>query len=126
MTQSGHELRVRELFESVLVSDNCRLLVFQGPFLFNKRLVNHTIGYKIGVNFEDCEMHCYFENKCVSVNYQVDTETCELNNAKVDSARSGTLLLPGRVFTPYLIEPVSVEPIGPFFFLSLSSLSLHL
>ena len=29
----------------------------------------------------NCEMHCYFENKCVRVNYQVDTETCELNNA---------------------------------------------
>lgn len=43
--------------------------------------MNHTIGYKIGVDFEDCEMHCYFENKCVSVNYQVDTEKCELNNA---------------------------------------------
>ena len=81
MTQSGYELKVRELFESVLVSDNCRVLVFQGPFLFNKRLVRHTIGYKIGVDFEDCEMHCYFKNKCVSVNYQVDTETCELNNA---------------------------------------------
>ncbi|CAH3146301.1 unnamed protein product, partial [Porites evermanni] len=60
----------------------CRVLVFQGPLLFNnKRLVNHTIGYKIGVDFEDCEMHCYFEKNCVSVNYQVDTETCELNNA---------------------------------------------
>ena len=43
--------------------------------------MNHTIGYKIGVDFEDCEMHCYLENKCVSVNYQVHTETCELNNA---------------------------------------------
>ena len=43
--------------------------------------MNHTIGYKIGVDFEDCEMHCYFEKNCVSVNYQVDTETCELNNA---------------------------------------------
>ena len=43
--------------------------------------MNHTIGYKIGVDFEHCEMHCYFEKKCVSVNYQVDTETCELNNA---------------------------------------------
>ena len=81
MTQSGHELKIREVFESVLVSDNCRVLVFQGPFLFNKRLVSHTIGYKIGVDFENCEMHCYLENKCVSVNYQIDTETCELNNA---------------------------------------------
>ena len=66
----------------VLVSDNCRLLAFPPPFFFiNKRFVNHTIGTKIVVDIETCKLQCYYEHNCVSVNYHVNTKTCELNNA---------------------------------------------
>ncbi|CAH3190828.1 unnamed protein product, partial [Porites lobata] len=64
------------------VSENCRILVFPPPFFFiNKRLVNHTIGTRADVDFETCKLHCYHENNCVSVNYCVNTQKCELNNA---------------------------------------------
>ena len=66
----------------VLVSDNCRILAFPPPFFFiNKRFVNHTTGTKIVVDFETCKLQCYYEDNCVSVNYHVNTKTCELNNA---------------------------------------------
>ena len=66
----------------VLVSDNCRILAFPPPFFFiNKRFVNHTIGTKIVVDIETCKLQCYYEHNCVSVNYHVNTKTCELNNA---------------------------------------------
>ena len=66
----------------VLVSDNCRILAFPPPFFFiNKRFVNHTIGTKIVVDIETCKLQCYYEHNCVSVNYHVNSKTCELNNA---------------------------------------------
>ena len=67
----------------VPASDNCRILAFRAPFFFiGKRLVNHSIGKKESVDdIEICKRHCYYEDNCVSVNYDVDTKTCELNNA---------------------------------------------
>ena len=32
-------------------------------------------------DFENCKLHCYYDHNCVSVNYHVNTKTCELNNA---------------------------------------------
>ncbi|XP_073250972.1 uncharacterized protein [Porites lutea] len=62
--------------------ENCRILVFPPPFFFiDKRLVNHTIGTRADVDFENCKLHCYFENNCTSVNYREKNKTCELNNA---------------------------------------------
>ena len=56
--------------------------MFPPPFFFiNKRLVNHTIGTRAGVDFETCKLHCYHENNCVSVNYREKKKRCELNNA---------------------------------------------
>ena len=43
--------------------------------------MNHTIGTKIVVDIETCKLQCYYEHNCVSVNYHVNTKTCELNNA---------------------------------------------
>ena len=44
--------------------------------------MNHTVGKKESVDdIEICKRHCYYEDNCVSVNYDVDTKTCELNNA---------------------------------------------
>ena len=43
--------------------------------------MNHTIGTKIVVDVETCKLQCYYEHNCVSVNYHVNTKTCELNNA---------------------------------------------
>ena len=56
--------------------------MFPPPFFFlNKHLVNHRIGTRAGVDFETCKLYCYHENNCVSVNYRVNTQKCELNNA---------------------------------------------
>ena len=43
--------------------------------------MNHTIRTKIVVDIETCKLQCYYEHNCVSVNYHVNTKTCELNNA---------------------------------------------
>ena len=65
-----------------LVLGNCRILAFPAPYLFiDKRLVNHTIGTKTVVDFENCKLHCYYEHNCVGVNYHVGTQKCEFNNA---------------------------------------------
>ena len=46
--------------------------------------MNHTIETKIVADFENCKLHCYYDNKCVNVNYHVSTKTCEFNKDLID------------------------------------------
>ncbi|XP_015763707.1 PREDICTED: neurogenic locus notch homolog protein 1-like [Acropora digitifera] len=65
----------------------CRQLFFPAKFMFgDRRLTKHTIATIKVVDFDFCEMQCYNQLNCVSINFKVlpDSEglhECELNNA---------------------------------------------
>ena len=55
-------------------------------FFAERRLVNHTIEEKRVKNLDDCELFCYLNDNCVSLNFKKDPDDngahiCELNNA---------------------------------------------
>ena len=63
-------------------------MVFPDYYFFaERRLVNHTIENKSVNNLDDCELMCYLNDDCVSLNFEKDPEyneavhICELNNA---------------------------------------------
>ena len=63
-------------------------MVFPDYYFFaERRLVNHTIDEKLVKNLDDCELFCYLNDDCVSLNYKKDPENdktgynCQLNNA---------------------------------------------
>ena len=63
-------------------------MVFPDYYFFaERRLVNHTIEKKGVNNLDDCELMCYLNDHCVSLNFEKDPENnrplhiCELNNA---------------------------------------------
>ena len=63
-------------------------MVFPDYYFFAERcLVNHTIEKKLVTNLDDCELMCYLNDDCVSLNFKKDPEDeeplhiCELNNA---------------------------------------------
>ena len=67
---------------SLHFSGECRQLVFpQFFFVANKRLVNHTIKTVKVQDMDYCEWMCYKEPDCVSVNFEIGTRQCDLNNA---------------------------------------------
>ena len=71
-------------FFPFLNSGNCRVLAFPSYFLIaDKCLEGHTI--LIVQHVSDmglCELLCYNEPNCVSVNYEIQTQIrCELNNS---------------------------------------------
>ena len=71
-------------FFSFFISDNCRVLAFPSYFLIaDKCLESHT--FLIVQHVPDmglCELLCYNEPNCVSVNYEIQTQKrCELNNS---------------------------------------------
>ncbi|XP_067045973.1 delta-like protein A [Acropora muricata] len=64
----------------------CRQLLFPSDGFGNKRLTNHGITTQNVSDLDLCELHCYHEPNCVSINFKVipDSEglhKCELNNA---------------------------------------------
>ena len=63
-------------------------MVFPDCYFFaERRLVNHTIETRKVKNFDDCELLCYLNDNCVSLNFKKDPDNidavhiCELNNA---------------------------------------------
>ena len=65
-----------------------RAVVFPDYYFFAERsLVNHTIETRKLKNFDDCELFCYLNDNCVSLNFKKDPDDneavriCELNNA---------------------------------------------
>ena len=76
----------------VIISDSCRELLFPSFLFFvGKRLLNHTIRTLQVQDLDECELQCYYEHDCVSINFknkanQTDRKhTCELNNSTHDS-----------------------------------------
>ena len=63
-------------------------MVFPDYYFFaERRLVNHTIETRKVKNFDDCELLCYLNDNCASLNFKKDPDNnepvhiCELNNA---------------------------------------------
>ena len=61
-------------------------MVFPDYYFFTKRrMVKHTIENKGVNNLDDCELMCYLNDDCVSLNFEKDPDnneqvhTCELN-----------------------------------------------
>ena len=62
-------------------------MVFPDYYFFaERRLVNHIIETRKVKNFDDCELLCYLNDNCVSLNFKKDPDNnktvniCELNN----------------------------------------------
>ena len=70
-----------------ILSGNCRNLAFPSVFFFaNKRLLKHNIKAVKVSDMDVCELLCYQEPNCVSVNFNSTSNSdgkyiCELNNA---------------------------------------------
>ena len=73
-----------------LLSGPCRELAFPSFLFFaNKRLLNHTIRVLQVQGLDECELRCYHEHNCVSINFKHKVLTsgkysCELNNSTHD------------------------------------------
>jgi len=65
------------------LSDQCRDLEFPGSYFFyGERLINHVIRTIKVLDQDSCELQCYLEHNCVSVNFEyTGTHNCDLNNA---------------------------------------------
>ena len=77
---------------NLLTSERERTMLFPDYyFLAERRLVNHTIETREVKNLDDCELLCYLNDNCVSLNFKIDLRNnsennksghiCELNNA---------------------------------------------
>jgi len=81
------EHQLRYLLFVTSVSGECRQLAFPSFFFFaDKRLVSHSITTVRVRDMDACELLCYQEPNCVSVNFEnkaslEGTYRCELNNA---------------------------------------------
>ena len=69
-------------------SESDRKMLFPDYYFFaERRLVNHMIEEKRVKNLDDCELLCYLNDDCVSLNFKKDPDDnepvhiCELNNA---------------------------------------------
>lgn len=67
--------------------DECRELDFPGVLTFyGERLINHEIRTVNVLDQDFCELSCYLENNCVSINLELEasmsgTHKCDLNNS---------------------------------------------
>ena len=63
--------------------DQCRELEFPGLYFFyGQRLINHVIRTIKALDQDSCELQCYMEHNCVSINFDfTGTHNCDLNNA---------------------------------------------
>ncbi|XP_015765774.1 PREDICTED: sushi, von Willebrand factor type A, EGF and pentraxin domain-containing protein 1-like isoform X2 [Acropora digitifera] len=65
----------------------CRQLFFRADFTFgNRRLIKHVIESVNVSDFDNCELRCYHQPNCVSINFNIIRDSggfhkCELNNA---------------------------------------------
>ena len=78
------------LISSLILSflERERAMLFPDYYFFAKRrLENYTIETRKVKNLDDCELMCYMNDNCVSLNFKKDADNneqvhiCELNNA---------------------------------------------
>ena len=73
--------------DPLIFQGECRQLSFPANYMFgNRRLVKHVIATVEVVDLNLCELQCYHQPNCVSINFNVISDSdrlheCELNNA---------------------------------------------
>ena len=73
--------------DPLIFQGECRQLSFPADYMFgNRRLVKHIIATVEVVDLNLCELQCYQQPNCVSINFNVISDSgrlheCELNNA---------------------------------------------
>ena len=71
-------LSVRPLLERMtfrmhlLSGDECRTLLFEFSVEWSALSVDHVISVHVTESPEDCELHCYLEDDCMSINIDID------------------------------------------------------
>lgn len=74
-------------FYNFALLDQCRELAFPSSLLFEgERLINHVLASAGVIDKDFCELQCYKEHNCVSINFEAKpstsgTHNCELNNS---------------------------------------------
>ena len=64
------------------LSGECRVMPFPAFYFFDgKRLVNHVVRTEQVPDIDICELLCYQEHNCVSVNFKNNEKKCELSNS---------------------------------------------
>ena len=79
----------------------------------NRRLMKHIISTIKVVDFDLCELQCYFEPNCVGVNFNVipDSEglhECELNNATHRSHGNELLNRDGYIYKGAEVRNINI------------------
>ena len=111
---------------ALIFQGECRQLSFPASFTFgNTRLLKHIIGTIKVLNFDLCELQCYHEPNCVSINFKdiPDSEgfhECELNNATHRGHDNDLMKRDGFVYKGAEVRYMSLFSI--LFFFSLLSL----
>ena len=84
----------RSHFSTRLTDDECRSIIFKEP-VQDKVIKGHLIRAVEVPNRGSCDVTCYMEPNCVSINIgpspQAGTYICELNNATDDNKGSRVL-----------------------------------
>ena len=86
LSDNGNVSPLSSLILSILERE--RAMLFPDYYFFAKRrLENYTIETRKVKNLDDCELMCYLNDNCVSLNFKKDPDNneavhiCELNNA---------------------------------------------
>ena len=86
LSGNGKASLIFSLILSILERE--RAMLFPDYYFFAKRrLENYTIETRKVKNLDDCELMCYLNDNCVSLNFKKDPDNnepvhiCELNNA---------------------------------------------
>lgn len=76
------------LLSSSFLLDTCRSLQFRSDHILQgKRLRHHVIHSVDVINAEICEMLCFLDSNCVSLNFKKSTTKCELNNSTFEGQK---------------------------------------
>ena len=107
----------------------CRQLSFPANYMFgNRRLMKHVIATSKVPDFDFCELQCYHQPNCVSINFNVipvseGLHECELNNATHRSHGNELLNRDG-----YIYKGAEVRKCNPLLFFTVrkKKIPLHL
>ena len=118
------KVRIAKCIFSFVNSGNCRVLAFPSYFLIaDKCLVSHTL--LIVQHVPDmglCELLCYNEPNCVSVNYEIQRQKrCELNNSTHRAHDADFKERKGCLYHGAIVSFLEVFSFLVLFFLSSSS-----
>ena len=100
---------------NVVVVDQCRELEFPATFFFfGERLIDHEIRTIEVIDKDFCELSCYIEHNCVSINFKVEASLfgkhdCDLNKATHKGNENDLVKAAGYIYhgtnvrKPYII-----------------------